>query len=179
MAFLTKKTFEYRRGLMRRMMEANGLDALAFLTSDFFQWATNFHVDVQPWERPIVAVVPLDGEPFAIMNDPSTTPPPGTPERATMWIGEAPIYAGPPRVGSRVPVRAQWSETAADLLTAKGLGRGRIGVDAGGGPFGRVTALLPELKPVPATTGQMRRGACRAPRRRRALRLGPGALPRE
>jgi Xaa-Pro aminopeptidase len=151
MAFLTKKTFEYRRGLMRRMMEANGLDALAFLTSDFFQWATNFHVDVQPWERPVVAVVPLEGEPFAIMNELSTNHLRGTLERGTMWISEVTIYAEHPRVGNRVPVRTQWSETAADLLIAKGLSRGRIGVDAGGGPFGRVTALLPDLKLVPAT----------------------------
>src|SRR3954466_14288364 len=116
MAFLTKKTFEYRRGLMRRMMEANGLDALAFLTSDFFQWATNFHVDVQPWERPIVAVVPLEGEPFAIMNELSTTPVRGTREASTIWISQVTIDAEHPRVASRVPVRAQWSEAAADLL---------------------------------------------------------------
>src|SRR3954464_439496 len=112
MAFLTKTTFEYRRSLMRRMMEANGLDALAFLTSDFFQWATNFHVDVQPWERPIVAVVPRDGEPFAIMNELPPNPRRGRIARGTMWITDFTIYAEPPRLSARVPVRAQWAETA-------------------------------------------------------------------
>ncbi len=72
MAFLTRTTFDYRCRLMRRMMDANALDALAFLSSDFFQWATNFHVDVQTWERPIAVVAPREGEAFAIMNELST-----------------------------------------------------------------------------------------------------------
>jgi Xaa-Pro aminopeptidase len=149
MAFLTRKTFEYRRDLMRRMMDANGLDTLAFLTSDFFQWASNFHVDVQPWERPIVALLPRDGEPFAIMNELSTNHLRGAIERGTMWIEDVTIYSEHPRLGSRVPVRAQWSETAADLLRQKGLARARVGVDAAGGPLGRVPSLVPDLKLVP------------------------------
>ena len=99
MAFLTKTTFEYRRGLMRRMMEAHGLDALAFLTSDFFQWATNFHVDVQTWERPIAVIVPREGEPFAIMNELSTNHLRLARERGTMWVGEVAIYSEHPRLG--------------------------------------------------------------------------------
>jgi Xaa-Pro aminopeptidase len=149
MAFLTRKTFDYRRELMRRMMDANGFDALAFLTGDFFQWATNFHVDVQPWERPIVTLVPRDGEPFAIMNELSTNHLRGTVERGTMWVKDVTIYSEHPRLGSRLPLRAQWSETAADLLRQKGLARSRIGVDSAGGPFGRVPSLLPEVKLVP------------------------------
>ena len=31
------------------------VDALVFTTADFFQFATNFHTDVQPWERPDTA----------------------------------------------------------------------------------------------------------------------------
>jgi Xaa-Pro aminopeptidase len=149
MAFLTRKTFDYRRDLMRRMMEAAGFDALAFLTGDFFQWATNFHVDVQPWERPILALVPRDGEPFAIMNELSTNHLRGTVERGIMWVKDVTIYSEHPRLGSRVPLRAQWSETAADLLRQKGLARARIGVDSAGGPLGRVPSLLPDVKLVP------------------------------
>jgi Xaa-Pro aminopeptidase len=151
MAFLTRRTFDYRHDLMRRMMDANGFDALAFLTGDFFQWATNFHVDVQPWERPIAALVPRDGEPFAIMNELSTNHLRGTIERGTMWVKDVTIYSEHPRLGGRVPVRAQWSETAADLLRQKGLARSRIGVDSAGGRFGRVPSLLPDVKLVPCT----------------------------
>ena len=129
MAFLTTTTFDYRRALMRRMMEANGLDALAFLTRDFFQWATNFHVDVQPWERPIVAVVPLNGEPFAIMNELSTNHLRGRIEHGTMWITDVTLIpnirvsrracrCGPS--GPRLPPifsRPEASRAAASALT--------------------------------------------------------------
>lgn len=155
MAFLTRKTFDYRCGVMNRMMDDERLDALAFMTSDFFQWATNFHVDVQPWERPIAVIVPRNGEPFAIMNELSTNHLRGRVEHGVMWVADVTIYSEHPRLGGRVPVRAQWSETAADLLRQKGLARARIGVDAGGGPFGRVPSLLPDVKLVPSTA-QMR-----------------------
>ena len=35
MAFLSKAVFEYRLGMMRRLMEKQGLDALAFTRADF------------------------------------------------------------------------------------------------------------------------------------------------
>jgi Xaa-Pro aminopeptidase len=149
MAFLTRKTFEYRRDIMRRTMEANRLDALALLTSDFFQWATNFHVDVQLWERPIVVVVPRDGEPFAVMNELSTNHVRGTIERGVTWVNDVSIWSEHPRTTNRVPVRAQWAEMVADLLQQHGLARSGIGVDAAGGPLARVAALLPDLRLVP------------------------------
>ena len=109
MSFLTRTTFDYRRRLMTEMMRASGLDALAFTSADFFQWATNFHVDVQTWERPIVVVVPLDGAPFAIMNELSTNHLRGVAERGLMWVEDVTIYAEHPRLTNRVPVRAQWA----------------------------------------------------------------------
>ena len=152
MAFLSRKTFDYRRTVMRNMMQANGLDALAFLTPDFFQWATNFHVDVQTWERPIAVVVPLDGEPFALMNELSTNHLRGRLEHGVMWVSDVTIWSEHPRLGGRVPVRAQWAETLGDLLQQKGLARARLGVDAAGGPLARVPALLPDLRLVPSVT---------------------------
>ena len=149
MPFLTRATFDYRRAAMARMMRANGFDALAFTASDFFQWATNFHVDVQTWERPIIAVVPLAGEPFAVMNELSTNHVRGACERGVMWVEDVTIYAEHPRLAGRVPLRAQWAETLADLLQQKGLARGRIGVEAIGGPLIRVPTLLPDLRLVP------------------------------
>jgi Xaa-Pro aminopeptidase len=155
MPFLTRATFDYRRARMAGMMRANDLDALAFTAADFFQWATNFHVDVQTWERPIVVVVPLGGEPFAMMNELSTNHVRGARERGVMWVDDVTIYAEHPRLAARVPVRAQWAETLADLLRQHGLARSRIGVDAMGGPLARVPALLPDVRLV-ACLAQMR-----------------------
>src|SRR5580704_6742870 len=103
MPFLTRATFDYRRARMAEMMRANGFDALAFTSPDFFQWATNFHVDVQTWERPIVVVVPLGGEPFALMNELSTNHLRGMRERGVMWVDDVTIYAEHPRLAARVP----------------------------------------------------------------------------
>ncbi|HEV3186177.1 MAG TPA: M24 family metallopeptidase [Xanthobacteraceae bacterium] len=155
MPFLTRATFDYRRGLMNAMMRDNGFDALAVTAADFFQWATNFHVDVQTWERPIVVVVPLDGEPFALMNELSTNHVRGVAERGHLWVDDVTIYAEHPRLTARMPVRAQWAEALADLLRQHGLARGRIGVDAVGGPLARLPALLPDLRLV-ACLAQMR-----------------------
>ena len=149
MAFLTRNTFDYRRRLMGKMMEADALDALAFLGSDFFQWATNFHVDVQTWERPIAIIVPREGEAFAIMNELSTNHLRLALERGTMWVGEVTIYSEHPRLGHRLPLRSQWAEAVIDLLRQHGLGAGRIGVESAGGPLARPAALLPDLKLVP------------------------------
>src|SRR5215470_14341647 len=141
MPFLTRATFDYRRRLMAEMMRANGLDALAFTSPDFFQWTTNFHVDVQTWERPIIVVAPLDGAPFAIMNELSTNHVRGARERGVLWVDDVTIYAEHPRLTGRVPVRAQWAEALADLLRERGLERGRVGVEAAAGPLARVPAL--------------------------------------
>jgi Xaa-Pro aminopeptidase len=155
MPFLTRATFDYRRARMAEMMRANGFDALAFTGPDFFQWATNFHVDVQTWERPIVVVVPLGGEPFALMNELSTNHVRGVRDRGVLWVDDVTIYAEHPRLTKRLPLRAQWAEALADLLRRHGLAHGRVGVDAMGGPLGRVPALLPDLRLV-ASLAQMR-----------------------
>ena len=56
MAILGNAVRTHRYQQMRALMDREGLDALAFTGADFFQFATNFSTDVQPWERPIVAV---------------------------------------------------------------------------------------------------------------------------
>jgi Xaa-Pro aminopeptidase len=148
MAFLTRNTFDYRCRLMHKLMDAQRLDALAYTSSDFFQWATNFHVDVQTWERPIVVVVPRDGEAFAIMNELSTNHLRGACERGTMWVGAVTIYSEHPRLGQRLPLRAQWAEALIDLLLGRGLAAARVGVESAGGPLARAATLSPGLELV-------------------------------
>jgi Xaa-Pro aminopeptidase len=150
MAFLSRKVFEYRLQLMRKMMAAQSLDALAFLSADFFQFATNFHVDVQLWERPIAVVVPADGAPFALMHELSTNHVRYARDRGTLWVEALQFYAEHPRVTARVPLSPQWPEALAELLREHGLARARIGVDQAGGLLQKTAALLPDLKLVPS-----------------------------
>lgn len=149
MAFLGTAVRDYRFGLMQELMDREGLDALAFLTGDFFQFATNFHTDVQPWERPIVAIVPRNGTPFVLLNELSTHHWRFSEQAQRLWITDTSFYAEHPRVGARLPLVTQWTDLAAQRLKQAGLATGRIGTDSGGGPLFRVPTLLPKLKLEP------------------------------
>ena len=128
MGFLSRNVFTYRRGLMDALMDRMAWDAIAFVTPDFFQFGTNFHTDVQTWERPIVLVVPRNGEPFAVMHELSTNHIRFAREAQRMWVDDITMYAEHPRVGSRLALYPQWPELVAELLKAKGLHRARIGL---------------------------------------------------
>ncbi|MCC7283894.1 MAG: aminopeptidase P family protein [Acetobacteraceae bacterium] len=135
-------TRDFRFAQMQALMQSEGLDALAFTTGDNFQFATNFHTDVQVWERPIVMVVPRNGAPFAVMHELSTTHIRFAQEAGAMWVSDIALYAEHPRVTDRLPLLAQWPLLVADTLAAHGLARGRLGVDAGG-PLLKAIGLLP------------------------------------
>lgn len=151
MPVLTQATQHYRSQLMHELMDRMSVDALVFTAADFCQWATNFHVDVQPWERPIAVCVPRNGEPFAIMNELSTSHLRMAKERGHLWLDLARVhfYAEHPRVVNRVPLLAQWPDLVAQCLQQAGLARSRIGVDAVGGLLARAAGLLPEVKLQP------------------------------
>jgi Xaa-Pro aminopeptidase len=138
-------TRDFRFAQMHRLMDAEGLDALAFTTGDNFQFATNFHTDVQVWERPIVCVVPRNGAPFAVMHELSTTHIRFAQEAGEMWLSDIALYAEHPRVEHRLPLVPQWPAMVADVLASHGLARGRIGVDAGG-PLLTAIARLPHAR---------------------------------
>lgn len=149
-SFLSRAVFDYRRGLMTALMDRERWDAIAFTTPDFFQFGTNFHTDVQTWERPILLVVPRDGAPFAVMHELSTNHIRFSREAQRLWVDDITMYAEHPRVGARLALYPQWPQLVAETLKAKGLDRARIGADAGGGPLARAVALLPEAKLIPA-----------------------------
>ena len=150
MAFLGAAVRDHRHSAMRALMDREGLDALAFTSADFFQFATNFNTDVQTWERPIVCVVPRDGEPFAVLNELSTNHWRYAAQDQRLWLADAQFYAEHPRTAARLPLRSQWADMVADRLRQAGLARARIGSDGGGGPLAKAVAALPHatLEPV-------------------------------
>jgi Xaa-Pro aminopeptidase len=145
MAFLGTAVRDDRHGRMMALMDRLGLDAIAFTTADFFQFATNFSTDVQPWERPIVCVIPRNGEAFAILNELSTNHWRYAAEDQRLWVGDASFYAEHPRVGGRAPLVGQWAEMVAAKLKQAGLAAARIGSD-GAGKLASAVALLPKAK---------------------------------
>lgn len=145
MAFLSGSVRQSRKDAMDALMDEHGLEALMFLTPDYFFFASNFHLDVAPWERPVAVVVPRRGASFAVMHELSTNHVAMAQKRGTLWVDEVTLYSEHPRVANRLPLTPQWPQVMASLLRRHDLMRARIGVDAKPMPLTLTQAYLPEL----------------------------------
>jgi Xaa-Pro aminopeptidase len=148
MPFLSRAVFEYRREAMTRLMEEDGLDALLFGQPDFAFFASNFSVDVEPWERPTAVVIPREGEPFMVVCELSTNHIRLARERRTLWVEEVAIYAehSRPVLDWSVP---DWPRLMAELLASRGLSEGRIGTDGTFDALAKVPEALPRVALIP------------------------------
>lgn len=149
---LTQKTFQYRHQKMTTLMDDLMVDALIFTSGDFFQFATNFHTDVQPWERPIFAIFPRSGTPFLVMNELSTNHVRFSVEKNRLWVTDISFYAEHPKVSNRIPLIGQLPELVAERLRQAGLSRSRIGIEGGSPVMNAVSRLLPEVTFRPSTS---------------------------
>ena len=66
MPFVPLKVFADRKKRIQAFLEEQGLEALIVNTAGMAFMVSGFHLDVEPWERPVGIVVPKKGEPFAI-----------------------------------------------------------------------------------------------------------------
>jgi Xaa-Pro aminopeptidase len=155
MPFLSPAVWAARRAEMNALMDREGLDALAFTTADFVQFATNFNLDVQTWERPVLSVVPRHGDPFCLFNELSTHHVRMASERDQLWVEEVRFYDEHASRSNANRLVTQWPQIAGELLRDKGLGAARIAVDAVSGPLGRVPEVLPEIT-IEARTAELR-----------------------
>jgi Xaa-Pro aminopeptidase len=149
LGFLSQRVFEARCSAMRDFMEERSFAALALQSPGYVHFATNYDLDVEPWERPIAVVVPREGEPFALLHELSTNRLQMARERGLLWVDDVLLYSEHPRVASRLPLLPQWSDTLATLLRSRGLAGARIGVDSLVGPIVELPRLLPGLELVP------------------------------
>lgn len=150
MPHLTKAVHDYRLAAMHRLMDRLRVDALVLGSPDFFQYATNFQLDVWPWERPVFVVVPRNGETFAVMNELSTNHMRFATEKGTVWLSDVTYYAEHPRVANRLALPSQLPEVVAALLATKGLGMSRIAVDVQHPILTGAQRYLPEMTLRPA-----------------------------
>lgn len=148
---LTQTTFKYRHAKILALMDALKVDAAIFTSGDFFQFATNFHTDVQPWERPIFAVFPRNGAPFLVMNELSTNHVRFSIEQDKLWTTDISFYAEHPKVVHRLPLITQIHELLAERLRAAGLARARIAVESTSAILAAVNRMLPDIQWRPAT----------------------------
>ncbi|QOT76854.1 M24 family metallopeptidase [Cupriavidus basilensis] len=147
---ITTAVRDYRLAMMHALMDRIRVDALVFSTPDFFQFATNFQLDVWPWERPVFVFVPRNGEPFAVMNELSTNHMRLCTEKDKVWLRDVTYYAEHPRVSQRLALAPQLPEVVASLLASHGLGGSRIAVDVAHPILAAAQRYLPELALRPA-----------------------------
>jgi Xaa-Pro aminopeptidase len=129
MPHLSRQVFAHRLDAMQALIENHELDALAFLTPDYFFYASNFEVDVLVWERPIIAIIPGDGQPFCILHALSENHARMSKDRGTLWIDDLTFYDEIPRANGR-PLITELPAALDDLLRSHGLAGATIGVDS-------------------------------------------------
>lgn len=139
MAFIPRSVFADRTERIRNMLGEQEAHALVITTPDNFYMVSGFHLDVAPWERPVAAVIPREGEPFMVMNELSTNHLRFATERKSLFITDYSIYQEHPSWEHRTWTRDQWATLLAIRLREHGITGGKLAVE-GSGP----TALLHE-----------------------------------
>lgn len=129
MAFVPQSVFADREKRIKAWLDANGLEALIVTTPANFYMVSGFHLDVEPWERPVAAVIPARDEPFMIMNELSTNHLRFSEERKTLYITDYAIYTEHPRSVNRTWTRDQWGILLARRLAECGIEKGTVAVE--------------------------------------------------
>jgi Xaa-Pro aminopeptidase len=135
--------FSWKHQQVKQFLAENGYQALVVTTPANFYMLTGFHLDVDPWERPVAAVFPAEGEPFMVMNSLSTNHLRMSRERNTLYVKDYVTYVEHNSYQSRTYTTLQWTELLAVKLQAAGIRQGTLAVDGPG------TALLPVKKQLP------------------------------
>lgn len=149
---LTRKTFSQRIDSMKALMQSHGADAIVFTASDFIQYATNFAVDVLPWERPIFTIVTSDGELVSIFNELSTNHLRFSREKGNLWVEEANLrfYSEHPRISNRLPLVNELPQLIASELRSLGLAGKSMLADGASSILMQAVALLPNTRVTPS-----------------------------
>lgn len=155
MAVLSPAVGAHRLRMLREVMLSQALDAVAVLSAPHFEFLTNYLLDVEPWERPILAVSPREGEPFGVMNEISLNGVRMAGERGSFWVPNITFYSEHPRLTNRLPVVSQLPEVVAGGLAARGLRHARIGVDTAPAWFEEAAGRLPGVDLI-GVEGQLR-----------------------
>lgn len=158
MPFVPLDVFADRAERIRAYLDEQGLEALIANTAGNVFMLSGWHLDVEPWERPVAIVIPKRGEPFMVLNELSTNHLKMAEERGTLAIRDYSLYTEHPRTRNRTYTRDQWAQLLSIRLQERGISKGKIGVE-GAGPtdllkanpalsFVNVTPFLIEMRQV-------------------------------
>lgn len=134
-----------RREAVQAFLTQHDCQAYVVFTADNFFYVSNFHLDVQTWERPVAAIFPRDGDPVLILNELSTNHFGMAVARGSCWVTHARIYLEHLSEVRRTYLRPEWDRLFADALGDLGVRRGRVAADSLGALSPAVRAALPHV----------------------------------
>lgn len=149
MAFVPQSVFADRAQRIQAWLEQQDYKALVVTTPLNFYMVTGFHLDVEPWERPVAAVFPRGGEPFLVMNELSTNHLKFAEERDTLFVRDYAIYQEHQTTVNRTYSRDQFGAIVAERLAQSGVTRGTVAVE--GGPHPLMQIAMPQVSWANAT----------------------------
>jgi Xaa-Pro aminopeptidase/Xaa-Pro dipeptidase len=144
-ARLSRPEGERRHAAIREKLDAGKFDAYVVFDPLNFVYATNFLLDVEPWERPVAAIFPREGAPSLILNELSTNHYTLAVERGTCWVPDAEIYVEHPVLVDRKFTRPEWDRLLAEVLGKHGFVHGRVAVDGLSRISPSIRALMPDV----------------------------------
>lgn len=136
--FISRAVIQERWTKIQSFLKANVYQALAVLNPQNIYYVSGWHLDVEPWERPVVTVIPAQGEPFMILHELSTHHIQMSRERGSIYIDDISFYQERVSTSQRHWNRLQWSELVGYELARRGLSA-RMAVDSAPGLLNQVT----------------------------------------
>jgi len=114
---------------IREFLSKSELSALVVFDSLNTIYVSGFFLDVEPWERPVATVIPIDGEPSMILNELSFNHYRYGLEKGAHWIKDVVFYDEHPRLTGRRYYTKDFPFLVCRMLEDKGVVKGSIGFD--------------------------------------------------
>lgn len=144
--FVSRDAVEARWARARAWLQEREYQALAVLQPENVEYLSGWHLDVAPWERPVVVVVPVVGAPFMVLHELSTNHLRLARERGSVYIDDVVHYAERPSTRYRSWTRVEWAALVADSFERHGLRSACVAVDGAVGRLASVEASLSTMR---------------------------------
>lgn len=132
---------------LQAWLTQQGHDAYAVTGAENAAYLSGWKPDVEPWERPIVMLVPRDGAPSLVLHELSTHGVRMARERGTLVVDDVTFYVERPTPAGGARSRSDWGALVAERLAAFGLPAGaRVACDARPRYLDEVAGEAPDLR---------------------------------
>ena len=149
--------YKKRTERIRQYLAERDIKALIVFDSLNTIYISGFQLDVDPVERPTATVIPLEAEPFIILNELSINHYRYGLEKNAHWIKDVIYYDEHPRLTKRRYYTRDFPRLLCESLEERGIFKGTIGVDSSFHKFKKwVSCYLPDVTVVVDTSKLLR-----------------------